>query len=341
MKLGRILLAVTVLGGMAALAYVGQQAEPAGTKMVAAAQKFLASLSDEQQKVAVYPFESKERTTWNFVPLQDKQRRPTRKGLSLQDMTPAQKKAALELLAASTSTLGNEQAVTVMSLEAILREQEKGGTNVRDPEWYFVTIFGMPAKTGKWGWRVEGHHLSLNFTMDGTAVVAATPAFYGANPATVVSGPKKGHRTLAASEDYAWDLFKALDADQKKIAYRDKKFPEIDRSVAPKVGEPVGLPAGKMTDTQRGILLKLIHAYVDRMPADIAAVELKLLKDAGIDNIHFAFNGGLQKGEKHTYRVQGPTFVIEFINDQGDSAKNPANHIHSVWRRIKGDFGLN
>jgi uncharacterized protein DUF3500 len=345
MKLARIALAVTLLGGLGALAYVGQQAEPAGTRMVVAAQQFVDSLSAEQKKIALYDFDSKERTTWYFVPKQDAQRKPTRKGLPLQDMNPSQKKAARALLAASTSAVGNEQAVTIMSLEAILHEQEskkgKPPANVRDPEWYFFTIFGAPDKTGKWGWRVEGHHLSLHFTMDGAQVVSATPAFYGANPATVVSGEKKGHRTLAAAEDYAWDLFKALDDDQKKIAYQEKKFPEISTTVTPKVGEPVGLPASKMTEPQRGILRKVIHAYVERMPADVASAELKLLKDAGTDKICFAFNGGLQKGERHTYRVQGPTFLVEFINDQTDSAGNVANHIHSVWRRIKGDFGLN
>src|SRR5438445_1768801 len=199
MKSLRVLLALAVLGGMATLAYVGQRGEPAGGKMVVAAQRFLDSLSsDEQRKTAMYEFDSKERTNWHFVPLQDKMRRPTRKGLPLQDMTPEQKRAAIDLLAASTSNLGKEQAVTIMGLEAILRQQEskggKPGAMVRDPEWYFFTMFGAPSKTGKWGWRVEGHHLSLNFTMDGAEVVSATPAFHGANPATVIAGPKKGHR---------------------------------------------------------------------------------------------------------------------------------------------------
>src|SRR5205814_1267379 len=137
-----------------------------------------------QKEKALIAFDSKERTNWNFVPLQDKERRTTRKGLPLQDMTDAQKKAALALVRAGTSEQGNVAAITIMSLEAILRDQEgKKGAMVRDPEWYFFTIFGTPAKTGNWGWRVEGHHLSLNFTMEGTQVVSATPNFFGANPA--------------------------------------------------------------------------------------------------------------------------------------------------------------
>src|SRR5262249_28507345 len=141
--------------------------------------------------------------------------------------------------------------------------------------------------------------------------------------------------------DLAIDLFKSLDADQEKIAKQEKAFPEIQPTLTPKVGSPIGLPASKMTGAQKTTLSKLLHAYTDRMPADVGAEEIRRVKEAGIDNVHFAFNGRAEKGEKRTYRVQGPTFVIEFINEQNDSAGNPANHIHSVWRRIKGDFGLN
>jgi hypothetical protein len=314
--------------------------------MVAAAQKFLDGLGADQKSRTTFAFDSKERTNWNFVPLQDKARKATRKGLPLQDMTPEQKKLALGLLAAGTSKHGGQEAVTIMSLEAILREVEKGGTNVRDPEWYFFTIFGAPSKTGKWGWRVEGHHLSLNFTMDGTHIVASTPAFFGANPATVKGGDKKGLRTLAAAEDLPRELFNALDEDQKKIAHQksDKKkgfFREIEqKNLAPTLGPPVGVPAAKMTDAQKAILMKLLAAYTQRMPEEVAEMEMKLVREAGIDKIHFAFAGSLEPGQAHSYRVQGPTFVIEFINEQADGSGNPANHIHSAWRRVKGDFGI-
>jgi hypothetical protein len=228
-----------------------------------------------------------------------------------------------------------------MSLESILRGLEKGGRLVRNPEWYFFTIFGTPSKTGKWGWRVEGHHLSLNFTIDGGKVLAATPAFFGANPATVMQGPRKGTRTLPEADDLAKKLFETLDEDQKKIAYQKERFPEIDaRNRSPKLGEAKGLPAARMTEKQRGLLLRLLQAYASRMPDDVAEAEMSEVHKAGLEQIYFAYNGGLESGKPHTYRVQGPTFVIEFLNVQEDSAKNPANHIHSVWRNTKGDFGL-
>lgn len=342
MKLGRIVLAVTALVTLAGLAYVAQQAQPSGGSMVAAAQAFVGSLTPDQKKTANYDYDHKERTNWWFVPRQDKNRKATRNGLPLKDMTPEQKKAAIALVAAGTSSSGHKEAVTIMSLEAILHDLEKGGANVRDPEWYFFTIFGNPSKTGKWGWRVEGHHLSLNFTLDGTAVVASTPAFFGANPATVKGGDKKGLRTLAPADDVARQLFESLDESQKKLAFRAEKFREIEQTnLKPTLGAPEGIPASQLNPAQRGTLVKLLEAYTQRMPEDVAAVEMKGVKDAGLDKVHFAFTGGTKPGEKHTYRVQGPTFVIEFINDQIDGAGNPANHIHSVWRRLTGDFGIN
>jgi hypothetical protein len=172
-------------------------------------------------------------------------------------------------------------------------------------------------------------------------VVSATPAFYGANPAIVKQGPQKGKRTLSNADDLARELFKSLDAEQKKLAFQEKEFPEPEAATkAPKVGEPKGLPAAKMNEKQRDMLVKLLKAYTERMAADVAAAEMADVEKAGIDQVYFAFAGDTEPGKPHTYRIQGPTFLVEFLNEQADSAKNPANHIHSVWRRIKGDFGF-
>jgi hypothetical protein len=340
-KLSRMLLALTLVVGLAGVAYVRQENEPSGAKMTRAAEQFLAALGGDQKAKAVYDFDDKERLNWHFVPLQTRDRKPTRKGLPLGEMTGEQKEAARALLKAGTSRDGYVKATTIMSLESILRELEKGGSMVRDPGWYFVTVFGTPSNTGRWGWRVEGHHLSLNFVVDGGKVVAATPAFFGANPATVKQGPRKGTRTLPEADDLARDLFNALDEEQKKVARQEQQFPEIQgQTRAPRVGEPKGLPAAKMTEKQRDLLTRLLQAYADRMPPDVAEAEMEDVRKAGLDRVHFAYAGGTEPGEPHTYRVQGPTFVVEFLNVQPDSARNPANHIHSAWRNIKGDFGL-
>jgi hypothetical protein len=334
-------LALSILLGLVGVAYVSQANEPSGVKMANAADKFLAGLTTEQKAKAAFAFDDKGRLNWHFVPLQDQQKKPTRKGLRLEEMTAEQREAAKALVKAGTSPDGYVKATTIMSLEAILAELEKGRPLVRNPEWYFFTIFGTPSKTAKWGWRVEGHHLSLNFVVDGGYVVAATPAFFGANPAVIQQGSRKGDRALPEAEDFANDLAKTLDAAQQKIAHQEKQFPEIaGQTRAPKVGEPKGLPGAKMTAKQRDVLSKLLRAYANRMPADVAQAEMSEVDKAGLDQVYFAYAGKLEPGNPHSYRVQGPTFVVEFLNVQADSANNPANHIHSVWRNIRGDFGL-
>ncbi|GIW81854.1 MAG: hypothetical protein KatS3mg105_3661 [Gemmatales bacterium] len=341
MKSSRLVWSLASVLLLAGLAYVAQKTLSSGVDMTTAAERFLASLDDAQKKKASFGFDDPERTNWHFIPMQDKMRRPTRKGLGLFEMNPKQREAALALVRAGTSMSGYKQATTIMSLEAILRELEKNGRSVRDPEWYFFSVFGTPSKTGKWGWRVEGHHLSLNFVIDNGKVKASTPAFFGANPAIVKTGPKKGQRTLEREEVLAKKLFRSLDEKQRALAYRKKNFPEIEQGKPkPNVGKPEGVPASLMNDEQKATLLELLETYTNRMPADVAAQEMAELKKAGVDRIHFAYAGGIDDGKPYTYRIQGPTFIVEFLNTQPDSLGNPANHIHSVWRKPAGDFGL-
>jgi hypothetical protein len=276
MKLHRLLLGLLAVAALLGIAYVGHSAETPGVKMTNAAGKFLDSLKDNQKSEAVFNFDDKERTRWFFTPQQDQAKKATRKGLRLEEMTDEQKKLALELVRAGTSDSGYTKATTIMSLEAILHDLEKNGAMVRNTGWYFFSIFGDPTKTGKWGWRVEGHHLSLNFTLEGGKVLGSTPAFFGANPAKT----KDGKRTLPEAEDLAIDLLNSLDQDQKGVAVQKNQFSEIEEAkTEPHVGEPKGLPAAKMSTAQKDTLQKLLRAYTDRMPADVAEVELKQAKE--------------------------------------------------------------
>jgi hypothetical protein len=329
-----------IVGALVVAAVVGQTQEPAGVKMATAAEKFLTTLTPEQKEKAQFKFDDPERTDWNFVPLQDKDKKPLRKGLRLDQMTPQQRDAALGLVKTGTSNDGYIKATTIMNLEAVLRDLEKNGTNARNPDWYFFSVFGTPQKTGKWGWRVEGHHLSLNFTIDNGKIQSATPAFFGANPAILRDGDRQGDAVLPDSQDLARSLASSLSDDQKKLAQRDKDFPEIEaKTRAPKSADPVGLPVAQMTDKQKDLLMKLLESYAHRLIPEIADAQLKELHDAGIDKIHFAYSGSFESGKPTTYRIQGPTFVVEFLNVQADGSNNPANHIHSAWRTIGGDFG--
>jgi hypothetical protein len=340
MRLIRLGLATTALAVLAGVATVAQVSGTAGIAMASAAQKFLDSLTPEQKAKAQMPFDARDRLEWYFVPRQDRDKKPTRKGLRVEEMTAPQREAALALLRAGTSPGGYDKAVTIMSLESILNELEKGGATVRNPGWYFVSIYGTPGATGQWSWRVEGHHLSINYLVEDGKVKSATPAFFGANPATVMAGSRKGLRAIPDCDDLARELFLSLDDGQRQLAKQEKQFPEIDNHEAAKVGTPVGVPAARLNGQQRATLSKLIHAYTSRLPEDVARVEMDRLTSAGLDKVHFAYAGGTEPGQPHTYRLQGPTFVAEFLNVQADSARNPANHIHSAWRHLPKDFGL-
>jgi hypothetical protein len=346
MKLKQLVFVGILAAGLVGAACLSKEGDSAGVQMSDAAAKLVNSFSDDQKSQALFGFDSKERSNWYFVPLQDKDKKPTRKGLRFGQMTNEQKDMAKALLRAGTSGSGFVKATTIMTLEAVLAELEKNGAMVRKPGWYFVSIFGTPSKAGKWGWRIEGHHLSLNFVVDRGKIVASTPAFFGANPAFIKSetekGPKKGYRTLPQAEDLAQQLFASFSDEQKKEALQPKQFADIEQGKAvAHPGAPKGIAAAKMNKKQRDVLMKLIQSYADRMPAEVAAAEMSEVEENGIDRIHFAFAQEVKKpGKPYTYHIQGPTFLIEFLNVQPDSAGNPANHIHSCWRDLRGDFGI-
>ncbi len=299
--------------------------------MSEAAKQFLNSLDAGQKAKATFAFTDDERINWHFVPWE-------RKGLPLKEMTPAQQHLAHSLLAAGLSQQGYMKAVSIMSMEDILKVLEAGkkGTPVRDPERYFISIFGEPSETGTWGYRVEGHHMATNFTIVKGKVIGS-PNMYGTNPAIVKEGPRKGLRVLAREEDLARDLMSALTADQKKIAivtktaYKDVLTAQ-DRKAMLK-DQPAGLSAGKMTAAQRTLLHKVVEEYAMNVSEEMAVARMDALKKAG-NNVNFVWAGVEERGGPHYYRVQAPTFVLEYDNTQNDS-----NHIHAVWRDFNGDFG--
>jgi hypothetical protein len=300
--------------------------------MMARAQAaFLNSLSSEQRAKAVFKLEDEQRFDWHFIP------RP-RKGIPFKELDPAQQRLGNALLASGLSQQGFIKAATIMSLDAVLREMETDGRVVRDPELYYLSIFGDTASGKPWGWRVEGHHISLNFTIADDKSISTTPAFFGANPAEVLSGPRKGLRTLPAEEDLARTIIKSMDDKQRAQAIVSEKAPTDILSTNLRKAEPLkpaGLQTGRLGQKQQEILMTLLHEYATRHSPEIAAVRLDRIRSAGMNNIFFAWAGGLEHGQAHYYRIQGSTFLIEY-----DNIQNNANHIHSVWRDFNGDFGL-
>lgn len=340
-RLMSLLLAVVVLataGGWLLVKYQG-----IGGDMTRNAEEFVSTLSEQQRTKTVLAYDDPKRLDWHFIPKND------RKGLQIKDMTPEQRKAAHGLLKSALSQVGYDKAVVIMELEKILRELEKarGGGNIRDPERYYFTLFGKPAADGKWGLSVEGHHLSLNFVVADGRVLSTTPTFFGANPAEVKTeaggGPKQGTRVLAKEEDLAFKLLAAFDAQQRKIAVVAEKAPRDIRGAAEAQApdaRPQGLAVKGMTAAQAGMLRELIQVYADNMPKDVADARMKAIDEAGWEGVHFAWAGVDKPGVGHQYYIQGPTFLIELNNTQTDASGNRANHIHSVWRDMRGDFGI-
>jgi len=309
----------------------GVQASVPAEEMTTAANKFLGSLKPEQRAKAVFELKSEERLDWHYIP-------KDRKGLALKEMSDDQQKLALALLASGLSRQGLEKARTIMSLEPILAEMEGAGRRFpRDPALYHVLIFGKPDAKGAWSWRFEGHHISASFTLVKGEFFSSTPSFFGSNPAEVRQGPRKGLRALAGEEDAARQLVKSLDDEQRKIAVFDTTAPkEIFTEAKHKVEplSPAGLAAAKMTAAQRESLMALVREYVRRVRPELADSDLAKIEKGGVEKVHFAWAGGLEKGDGHYYRVQGPTFLLEYDNTQNNN-----NHIHAVWRDFDGDFG--
>lgn len=315
----------------------------AGVDMTRSAQQFVERLSQEQRAVTVLDFATPERVQWHFVPKEQ------RKGLQIKDMDGSQRETAHQLLRSALSQVGYDKAVKIMALESILYELEKqrGGGPVRDAERYFFTLFGAPSAEGTWGLSVEGHHLSLNFVVDQGQVVSSTPAFFGSNPAVVksrVAGAlPEGTRVLALEETAAFELVNALTEEQRRTALIAEKAPREIRAageVQPPTEPAAGIAAGQLDNAQQQLLRKLVEAYLENMPDEVRKARAEKIMQAGPDKVRFAWAGAVQPGVGHYYRVQGPTFLIEFVNTQPDSAGNPANHIHCVWRDMQGDFAL-
>jgi len=297
--------------------------------MTETANRFLAALSPEQRMKATFQFSDDERMNWHFIPKE-------RKGLTLGEMNPYQRHLASALLAAGLSQTGYIKAVTIMSLEDVLKAVENDSGQRRNPDKYHFTVFGKPSDTGTWGWRVEGHHLSQNYTVANGQVVDG-PSFFGSNPAEVRQGPRKGLRTLAGEDDLGFDVIHALDEPQLKVAIVDPKaYSDILTAANRKAaleGQPSGLPAEKMNAGQFDALRALMELYAYNMPDDLAERRMDQINKAG-RNVYFAWAGGIKPSDPHYYRVQTPSFLIEL-----DDTQDNANHIHSVWRDFNGDFG--
>jgi len=302
--------------------------------MAAAANEFLKTLSSQQRDKIQFGFDADERYNWHYIP-------KSRKGLPLKELSDAQKKAAMALLQTALIDTGFKKTTSIIKLEAILREVEgrQVDDDYRDPGKYYFTMFGDPATDSIWGWRFEGHHISFNFSAKDNSLISATPGFLGTNPAIVLSGPDKGLYILKNESELGLELLSSLDAGQiKKAVIGDNAPVEIITEAKRKamIDKPEGILYGELNHEQQKLFMQLLSIYIHRYTNLFAETMMKEIETAGLNNLHFAWAGAQQTGvgNPRYYRIQGPTIIIEFDNTQ-----NNANHIHTVIRDLKNDFG--
>ncbi len=302
-------------------------------EMAEAAINFVDSLDPDQKELATFEYMDGERLFWYYPPL-------NRHGLPFMKMNDTQRKLAHALMASGLTDTSYEQAKQIIELELILGaiEKEEGTPNfVRDPDRYYFTVFGDPSSyDSPWGWRVEGHHISLHFSIWADAVISTTPFFFGSNPAEVLNGPKAGQRILSTREDIAMELINSMDDEQltQSVIFDEAPLDILTyNSSKAMFAKEEGLSASKMSGTQRETLMNLVSEYVNQVHTDLAQKKLAILVEKGIEGLHFAWGGSLEKDKPHYYRIHGGDFVVEFDNRQ-----NGANHIHSVWRDVENDF---
>lgn len=309
-------------------------AHDSASQMAQVANLLISTLEPGQKAKALFEFADAERINWHFIPRE-------RKGLPFKEMTPQQELLAHALMSTGLSTQGGTKAVTIMSLEEVLYQVEGADPakrsavrEKRDPQKYFVSIFGTPSEKATWGWRIEGHHLSLNFTIKEGRVLRATPAFMGTNPGEVRQGNLTGLRVLGREEDLGRELATSLSEEQLRAATVATVAPkEMLTAAEPRVNplKPDGLSDRQLEPAQRAKLLEILREYTGRLRPELAQEVERSIENKPL---HFGWAGSLKRGEAHYYRVQGPDFLIEY-----DNVQNEANHPHSVLRFFDGDFG--
>jgi hypothetical protein len=302
------------------------------------AQAFLASLSDAQRASALFPLESDAWRRWsNIHPFL------MRHGVSLDEMSPAQRDRALGLVRESLSAQGFQTARDVMRLNELVLAIT--GSQAEYGEWlYWLSVMGTPSADGPWGWQIDGHHLIVNCFVLGDQIVM-TPMFMGSEPVTAEEGPYAGTRVFQAEERQGLALVQALSSDQRRQAIVAAELPGEVFTAAFRDNFEMkyqGIASGDLTPAQQRLLLEVLETYVGRMRPGHAAIRLDEVKQH-LGETHFAWMGGTAEDGVFYYRIHSPVILIEFDHQRGIAFDNDApsrHHIHTVVRTPNGnDYG--
>ena len=304
---------------------------PSASPMLGAWQALASRLSPEQMQAAEFSFDDSIRHEWFYTPVD-------RVGLRIGDLDADQMTDLRTLLDDGLGANGTEQAFKIVQLEELLFSTS-GGREMRNPGNYYLMMFGEPTTEGSWAWRFEGHHFSASFTIVDNHLVSGTPAFFGGNPALVPEDSEvhAGLSPFSREQDLGFELLNSFDEGQRARVILAGEAPQdilTENFQRAEMGAPEGISVADINDVQHAILMELMDVYGDRMNPALLDYQMAKIRQAGVERVHFAWAGSTEPGEGHYYRIQGPTFVIEYDNTQ-----NNANHIHSVWRDFEDDFG--
>lgn len=307
------------------------------------------SFNPMQKMAGSLRFSDTARTQWNNLPVGLR----ARVGVSIGNMTDDQRKQLHRILSVSLSSQGYLKATSILHLDDLLNRyfdslyykkdiDDATYKMIRGLLWshknYYFAFFGQPTDS-IWGYKLEGHHLSINFSFVKDKL-SVTPFFIGTDPAEYPNSVYAGWRVLGQEEDLGIKLVTMLSASQQQKATMSKEVPG-DIITAAESGRRLvdnwGLLSGEMTKEQQAILLYIVREFVFNMEYDKAVIEYDKILKAGVNKIYFGWIGAYDETKPHYYVLNGPGFLIEFDNNGGP--RNGANHIHAIWREKGNEYG--
>ena len=306
-------------------------------RLTPTAARLLAALPADARADAAFPFADDERAEIRFAPFR-------LDGARHGELPPEAASLAEALLAVSLGEAGLERARQIRRNELAVAKKDEGrwvpgfvARRMRDPGRYFLALFGTPAADAPWGFRYEGHHLSLNLTLVPGAPPASTPLFLGAEPRVVPEGePDAGAAVLGREEAAARALLAALPPALRTRAvraYADGRALMLGQVHRVALGEAAGVARGEAPPEAQAQFDALVSLFCASFAPEIAAARRAEIEAAGRDALRFLWAEAPEPPGAFYFRLQGPRTLIEVDNT------TDGDHVHAVWHDAENDFG--